>query len=116
LPIGAAADLDYDLKGTIWTLGGAYRLPTAQGTTLDAVAGVRMLDIGQSLAWTLSGNVGSVPAPGRAGERHVDLTHWDAFVGLRGRTAALYILRRITAGERAATVLARMRSLPFEKQ
>jgi hypothetical protein len=87
LPIGAAAQLDYDLKGTIWTLGGAYRLPTAQGTTLDAVAGVRMLDIGQSLAWTLSGNVGAVPLPGRAGERHVDLTHWDAFVGLRGRTA-----------------------------
>ncbi len=67
LPADASANANYDLKGTAWTLAGSYRAVPDVRSPVDVFAGARMLDIKQTLGWQLSGNVGSVPLPGRSG-------------------------------------------------
>ncbi len=85
IPAGASARADYDLKGWGWTLGGSWRAMTVPGATLDVIAGVRLLDIEQTLTWDITGNVGSIPAPGRAGTSTAGLSNWDAIIGVKGR-------------------------------
>jgi hypothetical protein len=85
LPAGATADVDYDLKGWSWTLAGTWRALQRPQYTLDAIGGVRMLDIKQQLRWTLSGSVGSVALADRTGDRETKLQNWDAIVGVKGR-------------------------------
>jgi len=84
LPVGVAADLDYDLQAWSWTLSGVYRI--ARGArTLDLLAGARLLDIESQLAWTITGDVGSVPVLDREGSRRTTLENVDAIVGCKGR-------------------------------
>jgi hypothetical protein len=85
LPGGAAANADFDLKGTVWTLAGVWRLSSDPNSPADLVAGTRLLDITQRLKWEITGNVGTVPLPGRAGEASAKLSNWDAIVGIKGR-------------------------------
>jgi hypothetical protein len=87
LPVGAAGDAHLDLKGSIWTLAGTYRALADPVSTVDVVAGARMFDMKSSLSWQLTGNVGAIPLPGRAGARDVSMTNWDAIVGVKGRVA-----------------------------
>lgn len=87
LPLGAAAKVDYDLKGWIWTSGGVWHVHADPASSLDVVAGARLLDIKQTLGWEVTGNVGTIPLPGRAGVSEVGLTNWDAIVGVKGRWA-----------------------------
>ncbi len=85
LPAAAAADTRYDLEGWSWTLGGAWRAVSKPAHTLDVIAGARLLDIRQTLDWTLSGNVGPVALQDRSGARDSRLSNWDAIVGVKGR-------------------------------
>lgn len=85
LPAGASADATFDLKGTVWTLAGTYRVMADPATPVDLFAGMRLLDMTQTLRWQLSGNIGSIPLPGRAGNEEATLTNWDAIVGVKGR-------------------------------
>jgi len=85
LPAGVAADTSYDLKGWSWTLGGAWRAVSKPSYVLDVIAGTRLLDIQQTLDWTLSGNIGPVALPDRTGARESRLRNWDAIVGVKGR-------------------------------
>jgi len=87
LPADASANVDFDLKGTVWTLAGVYRAVADPGLPVDVFAGARMLDVRQTLRWQLSGNVGSIPLAGRAGDRETSLTNWDAIIGVKGRLA-----------------------------
>jgi len=87
LPVNATANVDLDLKSWIWTLTGYYRALDQPGMTLDVVAGTRYLDVEQKVNWNVSGNVGSIPPPDRAGTAEAGLTNWDALIGLRGRFA-----------------------------
>jgi hypothetical protein len=87
LPAGASAEVSYDLKGWAWTLGGTYAVATGSASTLDLLVGARLLDIEQTLGWGLTGNVGAVPLPGRAGTSQVGLSNWDLIVGVKGRLA-----------------------------
>jgi len=87
LPVGASADANFDLKGTVWTLGGSYRVVNSPGATMDVLAGARMADIQQTLGWTLSGNIGPVAVPGRAGSLGSSITNWDGIIGVKGRVA-----------------------------
>lgn len=84
LPVGAAADLDYDLEGWSWTLTGEYRM-AGGARTLDLFAGARLLDIESHLEWTITGDVGSVPVLDREGDRHTRLQNIDAIMGCKGR-------------------------------
>lgn len=85
LPVGVAADMRYDLRGLSWTLGGAWRAAARPDYFLDVIAGARLLDIQQSLDWTLTGNIGSVALPDRTGTRESRLRNWDAIIGVKGR-------------------------------
>lgn len=87
IPADASAKVDLDLKATVWTLAGTYRALDDVRMPVDVFAGTRMLDIKQKLAWTLSGNVASIPLPGRAGSLSANDTNWDAIVGVKGRYA-----------------------------
>ena len=87
LPVGASADIDYSLKGWLWTLAGSWRALTTPTYKLDVIAGARMLDIDQALDWRFGGNVGPIAPPDRVGNRNTGLTNWDAIVGVRGRAA-----------------------------
>lgn len=87
LPAGVSADLEFDLKGWLWTLAGTYRAVSKPHYTLDLLAGARMLDLEQTLGWQLAGSIGSVPVLDRSGGRKTELTNWDAIVGVKGRAS-----------------------------
>lgn len=87
IPGGATANLDYDLKATVWTLAGSYRAASSPTGFTDIFAGARMLDMSQSLKWELSGSVASIPLPSRNGQKGIDARNWDGIVGLKGRAA-----------------------------
>ncbi len=87
LPAGAEGNLNYDLKGWAWTLAGTWRAYATPSSTLDVLAGARMFDIEQKLAWEVTGNVGSISQPSRRGDASTSLTNWDAIIGVKGRLA-----------------------------
>ena len=85
IPAGVTADADLHVKTTLWTLAGSYRLMTTPDAAFDVLAGARMIDLKQNLGYQLSADVGPLVGPGRQGSSDVNLTHWDAIVGARGR-------------------------------
>lgn len=87
LPAGVAANANLDLKITLWSLAGSYRVSSSPSATMDLIAGARMLDVSQTLAWELTGNVASIPLSGRSGVNSVDAQNWDAIVGVKGRAS-----------------------------
>ena len=87
LPANVNANLDFDMKATMWTLGGAWRVSSNRDSVMDIVAGARMLDMAQDLKWELTGDVAGIPIATRADGRNVDATNWDGIVGLKGRAS-----------------------------
>ena len=87
LPAGASARIEYDLRGWLWTLAGTWRAVSSPTYRLDVIGGTRMLTVKESLAWELSGNIGSIAAVDRAGHREAKQQNWDAIVGVKGRAA-----------------------------
>jgi hypothetical protein len=83
LPGGVTADTVLDLKTWIWTTAGTYRFAATPEYTADVLAGARMLDMKQTLSWSLNGNIGSLPVS-RTGTSQQDLNNWDAIVGVKG--------------------------------
>jgi hypothetical protein len=87
IPVNASADVDLDMTSWIWTIVGYYRALDQNGWTLDVAAGTRYIDVEQTLNWNVTGNVGSIPAPGRTGAATAGLSNWDAIIAARGRFA-----------------------------
>ena len=87
LPVGASAAADLRLESRIVSVAGYHRAIDDGRLTLDVLGGVRHLDIDADVNWSISGNVGSIPLPGRAGSARASLGNLDAIVGLRGRYA-----------------------------
>jgi len=85
IPVDASAKVEYDLRGWCWTAVGTYAVAEREHASLQAVAGVRMLDLAQDVAWRVSGNVDSIPVDAREGTSGSSLENWDAVVGARGR-------------------------------
>ena len=69
----------------IWTTAGTYRLDTPAGSEVDVLAGARLLDMRQTLAWQFSGNLAGLPLARPGGSVDVDIRHWDGAVGAKGR-------------------------------
>jgi hypothetical protein len=80
-----SANLDYGLKGNIWTLAGMYRLPSDPSLTVDVLGGARMFRLNPSLRWNISGDIGSLDPASRSGSFETTHTVWDGIVGLKGR-------------------------------
>ena len=85
LPADVSASANFDLKTVVWTVAGTYRVMSSQDAVVDLFAGARLLDIKQTLDWTLNGNVGQFPAPGRAGNLENKENFTDGIAGLKGR-------------------------------
>ena len=85
LPIGVTKTATLDLETTIWTLAGQYRVVADQAWTVDLLAGARMLNIKPKLGWSLQGDLGDYPIPGRQGSAELSETSWDGIVGAKGR-------------------------------
>ena len=80
-----SGDLSLDVKGTLWTLAGEYRMATSDPAfTVDVLAGARMFNMKNTLGWNFSSSVGSHPLAGRSGSTAVSDTLWDAIVGVKG--------------------------------
>jgi hypothetical protein len=82
-PVNATAGLTLDVKSTVWTLAGLYNLSSTRENTTDLLFGARMLNLKETLNWSLSNSIPELPT--RSGEASVDGTNWDAIVGLKGR-------------------------------
>ncbi|MBK6359576.1 MAG: hypothetical protein IPF39_06435 [Comamonadaceae bacterium] len=80
-----SGDLSLDVKGTLWTLAGEYRMATSDPAfTVDVLAGARMFNMKNTLGWNFTGTAGSHPLAGRSGSTAVSDTLWDAIVGVKG--------------------------------
>jgi hypothetical protein len=87
LPASVSAKMAFDLKGTMWSLAGGYRAFEDAGSTVDLLAGARLLDLTQTITWRLVGNIASVPVADREGNARASLTSWNGVLGLKGRLA-----------------------------
>jgi len=87
LPASATADLSLDLKATVWTVAGEYRLASDPAWTVDLLAGARLLDLEPTLGYSINGDLGPVVLSGRSGSKEVSQSVWDAIVGVKGRYA-----------------------------
>jgi hypothetical protein len=85
IPVDAAASLDFNLKGWVWTIAGTYQAVASPQGSLQVLAGARLLDAKQTLNFQLQGNIGSIPLPGRQGNLEAKLSNWDGIVGVKGR-------------------------------
>ena len=100
LPAGATANLDYDLKGFMWTLAASYRAVADPTATLDVFAGARLADVEEKLNFEVSGNIGPIPLPGRSGSR----TGQRGLLGRhRGGERPVALRSRSTAGSSPIT-------------
>jgi hypothetical protein len=81
--VEASADLDLDIKSIAWSTAGIYNLTSTPENTTDLLFGARMLELTQTLNWSLDSSIPGSPTPD--GEARVDGTNWDAIVGLKGR-------------------------------
>jgi len=87
-PANLSADLSLDLKGTVWTVAGEYRLATSDPAfTVDVLGGARMFNLTNTLGWSFTGAAGSHPLVGRSGSTRAEQTVWDAIVGVKGTYA-----------------------------
>jgi len=84
IPAGVTANLGMDLKSWVWTVAGLYSLADTPHNSTDLLFGARMVDLTQTLDWSLSGSLGAIGLPGRAGRSELSGTNWDAIVGLKG--------------------------------
>src|SRR5215471_2656363 len=87
IPVGISADLNLDVKATLWTLGGSYRFVGTPETTFDLLAGARDVVLKQNLSWNFSADFGPFMGPGRQGSSNVRVNNWDAIIGAKGRFA-----------------------------
>jgi len=87
VPATVDTDLQFDLKSTIWTLAGSYRVARYDDSTLDLLAGARLGHIKQELGWTFTGNFGALAPPPLTGTASESVDQWDVIVGVRGRVA-----------------------------
>jgi hypothetical protein len=87
LPATTTADLNLDIKGTVWTVAGEYRVASDPAWTVDVLAGARMFGLKPTLGWSITGDLGPIPESGRSGSKEIDETVWDGIVGVKGRYA-----------------------------
>lgn len=85
LPPGISADLDLDVKATIWTTAANFRAVTNRRITLDVYGGARMLDLRGKLDYTFNMDFGGFVGPVRTGSSEAQGDSWDGVGGVKGR-------------------------------
>jgi hypothetical protein len=87
IPAGVNANLHLDVRATVWTFGGSYRLAASPEATADILVGGRELYLRQDLGYQFSADIGPFAGPGRQDTVGTKNTNWDAIVGVKGRFA-----------------------------
>ena len=87
IPASLSGNLDLGIEGSLWTIAGQYLAVNDPSTTLYLLGGARMLDVKETLSYSLTVDVGPFAGPGRSGSLEVKQTYWDAVVGVKGRYA-----------------------------
>ena len=87
IPATATTDLSLDVKATVWTVAGEYRVVSDPAWTVDLLAGARLLDVKTTLGFSINGDLGPIALPGRSGSKEVSDSLWDGIVGVKGRYA-----------------------------
>jgi len=87
VPASTTADINLDLKGTVWTIAGEYRVISDPASKMDIIAGARYFGIKPTLGWSIQGELGPIPESGRSGSKQINETVWDGIVGVKGRYA-----------------------------
>jgi hypothetical protein len=87
LPAAVTADVDLDVKSTIWTVAASYRAVASSSATLDFLFGARLADMQQNLEWEFSGSFGATTPPPITGGRDTSVDQWDFIAGAKGRLA-----------------------------
>jgi len=85
VPGGVTADFNLDVKGTIWTIAGTYRVVDDRSSKLDVFAGARYADIKEKFGYNLSADIGPIVGPGRSGGNEQKIAVWDGIIGAKGR-------------------------------
>jgi hypothetical protein len=85
LPADVSSSTNLELKSVVWTLAGSYRAIAAERSTMDVVAGARLLEEKVAVDWTLNGNIASIPVIDRAGTVSARDHFVDGIVGIKGR-------------------------------
>jgi hypothetical protein len=85
IPAAVDADLSMNLTGWLWTTSGSYTIVDNDHFVMDVLAGARLFDLKTKLDWQFNGDISSLPLPGRSGSSEVEVTQWDAIVGVKGR-------------------------------
>jgi len=85
IPATATTDLSLDVKATVWTVAGEYRVVSDPAWTVDVLAGARLLDVKTTLGFSINGDIGPIALPGRSGSKGVSESLWDGIVGVKGR-------------------------------
>ena len=80
-PVNVRANADLDIKTWIWTVAGLYGLKNDSEGTMDLLFGARLLDMTNTLNWSLTGSGPIAPS----GTKEVSDTYWDGIIGLKGR-------------------------------
>lgn len=85
IPAGVTANLNLDVRSTVWTFGGSYRFFASPEAHADVFVGGRELYLRQDLGYQLSADVGPFVGPGRQNSVGTKDTNWDAIVGAKGQ-------------------------------
>ncbi len=87
LPADASASLTWDLKGSVWTVAGEYRVASEPSWTLDVLGGTRLFDMHEKLDWNIAGSIGPLDPLARSGSASLSQSTFDVIVGAKGRYA-----------------------------
>ena len=85
IPASVTAAADFDLKSTIWTFAGSYRVVGNGDGNVRRVGRCAARPHRAELAWTFTGDFGPITPPPRTGSRNASVDQWDAIVGGKGR-------------------------------
>jgi len=84
---GANLDTNASLSGVLWELAAGYTVARGGNSSLDVLAGFRLLSIKAETDWLLSGSITDNVSGGtfaRSGGASQSETLWDGIIGIRG--------------------------------
>jgi len=84
---GANLDTNASLSGVLWELAAGYTVARGGNSSLDVLAGFRLLSIKAETDWVLSGSITDNVSGGtfaRSGSASQSETLWDGIIGIRG--------------------------------
>jgi hypothetical protein len=84
VPGDVKVDASLDIESWLVTAAGTYLLSKTPRNETELLGGFRMINLDQTLDWSVDGNIGPLGLPGRNGTAATSATNWDGIIGLKG--------------------------------